>query len=119
VIDAARKGSQIILNVGSDGWFGASGEPEFHLAISRFRSIETRLPQIRAANTGISALILPNGAIAQRSALGEKQILNLEVPIAHSRETLMTAFGDWFGRVALVLAIGFVLLQWMKQRPAA
>ncbi len=116
VINGARKGSQLILNVGSDGWFGPYGEPQFHLAISRFRSIETRLPQIRSANTGISALILPNGEVAQRSELGKKEILNVEVPIGRVPATLMMRWGDWFRRVALVLAFGFVLLQWINRR---
>jgi apolipoprotein N-acyltransferase len=118
VINGARKGSQLILNVGSDGWFGPYGEPQFHLAISRFRSIETRLPQIRSANTGISALILQNGEIARRSELGKKQTLNLEVPISRVPKTLMTEWGNWFGRLASVLAIGFVLLYWMNRRSA-
>lgn len=116
VIDGARQDSQLILNIGSDGWFGPHGEPDFHLAISRFRSIETRLPQIRSANTGISALILPSGEIARRSELGERQILNLEVPIGRTPETRMVRWGDWFGRVSLVLAAGFVVLRAMGRR---
>jgi apolipoprotein N-acyltransferase len=118
VIAGAKRGSELILNVGSDGWFGPYGEPEFHLAISRFRSIETRLPQIRSANTGISALILPTGEIARRSELGKRQILDLEVPISPAPQTLVKAWGDWFGRLALVLALGFALLHALNRRSA-
>ncbi len=116
VIDGARQGSRLILNVGSDGWFGPYGEPQFHLAISKFRSIETRLPQVRAANTGISALILPNGALAERSELGQEQILNLEVPIGEGPGALMVEWGDWFGRASLIAGIGFVLLLGLASR---
>ena len=63
---------------------------------------------MRAANTGISALILPDGTIAKRSSSGTQQILNLEVPMGGARETLMVRWGDWFGRAALVS--GAVLL---------
>ena len=104
------------MNVGSDGWFGPYGEPQFHLAISKFRSIETRLPQVRAANTGISALILPNGALAERSELGQEQILNLEVPIGEGPGALMVEWGDWFGRASLIAGIGFVLLLGLASR---
>ena len=59
IIEAARKGSQMILNITNDSWFGPWGEPQLHLALVTFRSIESRLPQLRSTNTGISALILP------------------------------------------------------------
>lgn len=110
VIDTARKGSELILNVGSDGWFGAYGEPEFHLAISKFRSIETRLPQARAANSGISALILPTGEVTQRSQLGEQRIMNLDVPLGRLQSTLMLEWGEWFGPTALFLGSALALL---------
>lgn len=110
VLDTAKEGAELILNIGSDGWFGPYGEPEFHLAISKFRSIETRLPQIRAANTGISALILPTGEVARRSEWGEERTMTLNVPIGPPRSTLMLAWGDWFGPTALVLGSAFALL---------
>jgi len=110
VIDTARKGSELIVNVGSDGWFGDYGEPEFHLAISKFRSIETRLPQARAANSGISALILPTGEVARQSQLGEQRVMNLDIPISQARSTLMIEWGEWFGPAALSLGIASALL---------
>jgi len=119
VIDGVRLGSQLIVNVGSDGWFGPHGEPQFHLAIARMRSVETRRSQIRAANTGISALILPNGEIAQRSDWGVEQALHLEVPIVAPADTLMVAWGDVFGRAAAVAAVALVVLQWLARRASA
>lgn len=108
VIAGARKGSELIVNIGSDGWFGDGGEPEFHLAISTFRSIETRRPQLRAANTGISALILPNGEVVGASQWGTEAILDFEVPIGPPPETTMVRWGNWFGLTAL--AVGTVVL---------
>jgi apolipoprotein N-acyltransferase len=110
VIEGTRLGSALILNVGSDGWFGPYGEPQFHLAISRLRSVETRRTQIRAANTGISALILPNGEITERSELGVEAILNLDVPVVTTNDTLMVRWGDWFGRAALAPGLGLLLV---------
>ena len=46
IIESAKRNSQMLLNIGSDGWFGNYGEPAFHLAIAKFRSIETRLPHM-------------------------------------------------------------------------
>jgi len=113
VLDGVRRGGELLLNVGSDGWFGPTGEPWFHLAIARFRSIETRRTQIRAANTGISAVILPNGEIQERSELGVEASLNVDVPVVVAGDTLMVRWGDWFGRSAL--GPGLVLLLVIQQ----
>lgn len=92
VAEGARMRGQLILNAGSDGWFGELGEPDFHLAIARMRSVETRLPQVRAANTGISALVLPDGRIAARSTLGSRQVLDVEVPVPPAGEAGRSVF---------------------------
>lgn len=103
VIGAARRGSQMILNITNDSWFGESGEPILHLSLTTFRGIETRLPQLRSTNTGISALILPNGEIMQPTRIGVPEVLHATVPIIEPMPTLMLAWGDWFGWFGLVL----------------
>jgi apolipoprotein N-acyltransferase len=105
-VEAARQKAQLLVNVTNDSWFGPFGEPELHLALSTFRSIETRLPQIRATNTGISALILPDGTIAGTSPKNEALHLNWDIPLrAENPPTLIVRWGDWFGPSALFLGI--------------
>lgn len=111
VAEGARRGSELILNVTNDSWFGPNGEPELHLALTAFRDIETRLPQVRATNTGISALILPDGSITQASKIGEAQIIPMEVPLIQPIPTLMKSWGDWFGPFVVLLAVVLTLLQ--------
>jgi apolipoprotein N-acyltransferase len=71
-----------IVNVTNDGWFGISSGPHQHLSASRMRSIEEGLPQARAANTGISAVIDPMGRVIARLGLGERGILDAPLPQA-------------------------------------
>ncbi|MGZ3699002.1 MAG: apolipoprotein N-acyltransferase [Bdellovibrionota bacterium] len=108
VIPAARKGSQLILNITNDSWFGPWGEPKLHLSLIAFRGIETRLPQLRSTNTGISTLILPDGEITNQTPVGQQATLNVSIPILPNVPTLMKAWGDWFGPTAF--ALGFLLL---------
>ncbi len=105
VIDAVKKGSRLIVNVTNDSWFGPYGEPELHLALSLFRSVETRIPQIRSTNTGISALILPDGSLKQTTRIFTPEILNVSIPIVEPMPTLMMKWGDWFGPTALSFGV--------------
>ncbi len=69
-----------ILNVTNDGWFGSSSGPFQHLTQARLRAIEQGLPLVRAANTGISAVIDPLGRIVKALPLGREGILNSRLP---------------------------------------
>jgi apolipoprotein N-acyltransferase len=110
VIESARKGAQIIMNITNDSWFGEWGEPQLHLALSTFRSIETRLPMIRSTNTGISALILADGEITNATEIGDQKIMNVFVPITPPIPTLMKLWGDWFGIFALGISLSGLTL---------
>lgn len=51
------KGAQVFVTVTNDGWFLKSAESQQHLNNAIFRCAETKLPMIRAANTGISCIV--------------------------------------------------------------
>jgi apolipoprotein N-acyltransferase len=57
----------LLVNLTSDSWFGAETEPWEHLALAVFASVELRVSMVRAVNSGISALIDPNGRLVQKS----------------------------------------------------
>jgi apolipoprotein N-acyltransferase len=83
----------VLVNVTNDAWFGTSGGPHQHLAHARFRAIEQGVPMIRAANTGISAIIDPYGRVTASLGLGNSGILDAPLP-KPSRATLYSRFGD-------------------------
>lgn len=68
--------STAIVNVTNDGWFGDTPGPYQHFQQARIRAVETGIPVIRAANTGISAIIDPMGRIAAGLDYGQTGIID-------------------------------------------
>jgi apolipoprotein N-acyltransferase len=69
-----------MVNVTNDGWFGISSGPYQHFQEARVRAVEQGLPMVRAANTGISAVIDPLGRIVDSLALGTEGLLTTRLP---------------------------------------
>jgi len=69
-----------MVNVTNDGWFDISSGPYQHLQEARIRAVEQGLPLVRAANTGISAVIDPLGRIVDALPLGSEGLLNTRLP---------------------------------------
>jgi apolipoprotein N-acyltransferase len=102
--EAVRAGADLIVTLSNDSWFAEGGGPRLHLAVSAFRSLETRRSQLRATNTGISAAILPTGEIVAQAGVHERRAVQARVPIVAPAPTLALAWGDWLGPAALALA---------------
>ena len=77
--DYAIKGLEnaaYLINVTNDGWFGDSIEPHQHLQMARMRALETGRFLLRSTNTGLTAIIAPNGSIIQQLPLFEVAVLS-------------------------------------------
>jgi apolipoprotein N-acyltransferase len=71
-----------LLSVTNDAWFGTSAGPYQHFHQARLRAVEQGLPVVRAANTGISAIIDPYGRVVAEIGLGEEGVLDGVLPQA-------------------------------------
>jgi len=69
------RGSQLVINLTNDGWYGDSAAPYQHLAMARWRAIESRRFLLRAANSGISAVVTPSGRIQAQTGLLRRETL--------------------------------------------
>ena len=97
-----------IVNVTNDGWFGMSTGPYQHLQQARLRAIEQGLPLVRAANTGISAVIDPLGRTVARLGLGIEGVLDSGLPSAIP-PTVYARLGDIPTAVIVASAFIFVI----------
>ena len=98
-----------IFNATNDAWFGTSIGPRQHLASARMRAVEEGLPVVRAANTGISAVIDAEGRILAHLGMERTGILDAELPAARPA-TFYARLGDL---VLLPLVLAALLSAWL------
>ena len=96
-----------MLNLTNDGWFGISTGPYQHLQQARVRTIEQGLPLVRAANTGISAVIDPVGRIVKSLPLGAEGVMDASLP-RRIDAPFYARTGD--GGVALVIGAALIIV---------
>jgi len=82
----------LLVNITNDAWFGDSAGPRQHLAAARLRTVEEGLPMVRAANTGISAVIDAHGRITASLGLDDRGVLVAPIP-GKLRRTLASRLG--------------------------
>ncbi|MBV6634151.1 MAG: apolipoprotein N-acyltransferase [Alphaproteobacteria bacterium] len=76
-----------IVTVTNDAWFGATAGPHQHFFSARMRAIETGLPVVRVANTGISGVIDGHGRVLVQSAINTADVLDMPLPKPVNRAT--------------------------------
>lgn len=111
-----------LVNLTNDAWFGRSSAAHQHLQFSRLRAMENGRWMLRAANTGITAFISPDGEIVQRTRQFEQAVIRNEI----QPRTGLTPYQRW-GDAPLWAAAWLLTLHvaWsrrdrlVKRRPAA
>ena len=96
-----RRGARLLVNQTNDAWFDRSAGPAQHLSQCVFRSVENRVPMVRVANSGITCLIQPTGAIVAptENGWGQTPVAVLQswmvaIPPAEMPLTCYTRHGD-------------------------
>jgi apolipoprotein N-acyltransferase len=111
-----RSGATVLATITNDGWFGDSAAPHQHLALAVLRAAEERRYLVRAANTGISAIVDPYGRVVARLGFGAEGSIAGQV----RPSTAVTPFARWGSRLRaaiVLLAAGAIILgAWWRDR---
>jgi len=109
----------LLVNLTSDSWFGADTEPYEHLALSVFASVELRASMVRAVNSGISALIDPNGRVLRKTYTDDPYRhphapdgIVVDAPAIAGGHTVFVAVGNlfaWSCMAATAVLLGYAI----------
>lgn len=131
-----ERGTDFLIVITNLAWFGASNAIPQELEIARMRAVETRLPLVHAANTGISGVfdpwgrfeladwfMAPNGEFYQPSrALHPFQTImqrTIEsLPVAKPAPRPLGAAPYWLPRTYFAIALGLIIASWVVSRRA-
>ncbi len=109
-----ENGATILLNMSNTAWFGDSLAQPQHLQIAQIRALETGRVMLRATNTGMTAMVLPNGKVAAQLPPFTSGALKVEA----QGYSGLTPYAKWGNALALVLAVAAIIAGKRKGRPA-
>jgi len=102
----------LLVNLTSDSWFGADTEPWEHLALAVFGGVELRVSMVRSVNSGISALIDPNGRVLRKSYADDPYRnpraadgIVVDVPMMPAAHTVYVAVGNLFAYLCIAATL--------------
>lgn len=118
VADEVRRGAELLVTITNDGWYGDSAAPRQHLALAILRAAEARRFMVRAANTGISAIVDPEGRVVQRLGVNREGVVTGTV--TPGRGLTPAVAGVLWIRVGILAAAAGAILcgAWTRRRDA-
>ena len=107
--------TNLLINITNDAWFGNTVGPHQHLALAKIRAVETGLPLVRVANTGISAFISPYGEEIVKISIDKEGVreAKLTPPLD---QTLYKNFGDLIFAISILYFLSINSYIFYKQR---
>ena len=99
--------AKFLINVSNDAWFGDSLAPHQHLEITQSRAVETGRYLLRATNTGISAIVNPNGVIINKSVQFQDDTVRATIR-PYEGTTPYARWGNW-----AIVSIILLCLIWL------
>jgi apolipoprotein N-acyltransferase len=108
VASKVRDGANWLAICTNDGWWGHTQGHLQHLHYARLRAIETNRFVVRSANTGISAIIDPNGRIHQQTSYWKEDAFRGNIQM-HEDQTFYVRYQGIITILPLIASLAFLL----------
>jgi apolipoprotein N-acyltransferase len=108
VREFVRGGSDLLVTITNDAWFGRTSAPHQHFTQAAMRAVENGRYLVRSANTGISGVVDPYGRVLMQSGLFEPAALVADVRYRDTL-TVYTRIGDVFAYGSVLAVLGMVV----------
>ncbi len=115
---AVMDGSNFLVNISDDGWYGNSSARWQSLAMTRVRAMENRRWILRDTNDGVTAVIDPYGRVRQQLPVGVNGVLHARFNMNGTR-TLYTLLGDWPAYLCAIMSVFALLSCYFKSQARA
>jgi apolipoprotein N-acyltransferase len=115
---AAMDGTDFLVNLTNDGWFGRSAEQWQHMAGAVFRAVENGVPLVRCCNNGVTCWIDAHGRVREifrdnGGSVYGAGALTIDLPLQDHAPTFYNAHGDWFGWGCAGIALLALARRWL------
>jgi apolipoprotein N-acyltransferase len=107
--ELTARGADLLVNITNDAWYGTTSAPYQHLEMATMRAVETGKYLVRAANTGITAVVDPRGRVLEATRLFDTTVLVRDVPIVPGL-TFYARHGDVFAGACFAASAVLILL---------
>lgn len=113
---AVRRGSEMLVNITNDGWFGRTAGPRQHAELARLRAAECGVPLVRCANNGISFVVDERGRLLAWAGLQQRAVVLADVAPGRGG-TPFVRFGAWpLAAILLLWTVGALVLARPRRR---
>jgi apolipoprotein N-acyltransferase len=118
--EGRRRGARFLVNITSEGSVAGPIQEQL-LRVCILRAVENRVAYVRVGNTGISAVIDPEGRVrgvlrdANGRAIGAEGVRIERVPLSSSGPTLHARSRDGLARACAALTLALWLGSWVRR----
>ena len=110
VLPQSQKRPDFLINTTNDAWYGDSAGPRQHFTQTIFRAVEEGITLIRAANTGISAVIGPTGSVIHQSSLFTDDNKTVELPKKLFSQSFSSLYKNAIFFIMVFISLGFAYI---------
>ena len=110
-----NRGADVLINISNDGYLGPTPVMRQHLSNAIFRAVENDRDLIRVTNTGITAYINADGAVADESGTFQQAVRTWAISKGVGGTTFYTRHGDGFAYGCALISLGFISVSFKRR----